>query len=114
MKRRELIRGLCLDVLSVNSGQVHPRLGLVIAKRWAKHSVLRNLIKRQVREAFRDHSERLHSKDYVFRLARPLNELPKAPNERRQWVRNDVETLFRRLLEAQQRLNLSACIDARG
>jgi ribonuclease P protein component len=114
MKRRELIRGLCLDVFSVNSGQVHARLGLVIAKRWAKHSVLRNLIKRQVREAFREHSERLLSKDYVFRLARPLNGLPKAPNDRRQWVRDDVEKLFSKLFDKQQRLNLSGCIDAGG
>lgn len=114
MKRRELIRGLCLDVLSVNVGCKHPRLGLVIAKRLAKEAVLRNLIKRQIREGFRKHSEHLFAKDYVFRLARPLDGLPKAPQDRRHWVRHDVEVLFSRLFEVQQKIKLSACMEARG
>jgi len=46
------------------------RLGLVMAKRYAKNAVLRNLLKRLAREAFRRALPSLPSVDIVCRLAK--------------------------------------------
>jgi len=48
--------------------QPHARLGLVIAKRYAKQAVTRNAIKRVLRDAFRHQQAELPPRDYVFRL----------------------------------------------
>lgn len=45
-----------------------PRLGLIIAKRFAAQSVTRNAIKRVWREAFRHKQHILPCRDYVIRL----------------------------------------------
>lgn len=47
------------------------RLGLIVPKRLAKRAVLRNLIKRLAREAFRSVSPSLPAVDVVLRLVRP-------------------------------------------
>lgn len=70
------------------------RLGLVIGKRQARQAVLRNLIKRQAREFFRQRAEPGQVRDYVLRLARVMSGLPVAPVERRRWVRAQIEALF--------------------
>jgi ribonuclease P protein component len=46
------------------------RLGLIVPKRFAKHAVLRNLLKRLAREAFRHASPSLPPVDIVLRLAK--------------------------------------------
>ncbi len=46
------------------------RLGLVIPKKQARTAVLRNAIKRQVRELFRRQRSRLPAVDLILRLAR--------------------------------------------
>ncbi len=49
------------------------RLGLVVAKRFLRRSVDRNLVRRLVREQFRLLRARLRSSDFVLRLAaKPL------------------------------------------
>jgi ribonuclease P protein component len=48
------------------------RLGLVMAKRFARHAVLRNLLKRLVRESFRSAQRELPAVDVVVRLTRGL------------------------------------------
>ena len=45
------------------------RLGLVVAKRFLRRSVDRNLVKRLARENFRQLRARLRSNDFVLRLA---------------------------------------------
>lgn len=50
---------------------VGARLGLIVPKRLAKQAVLRNLIKRLAREAFRNVSGSLPPADLVLRLAKP-------------------------------------------
>jgi len=45
-----------------------PRLGLIIAKRFAPSAVTRNAIKRVIREAFRQRRHELPARDYVVRL----------------------------------------------
>jgi ribonuclease P protein component len=44
------------------------RLGLIMAKRFARHAVTRNALKRVVREAFRSYRFTLPAADYVVRL----------------------------------------------
>jgi ribonuclease P protein component len=94
MKRRGTIRGSCFDLHHSDSGKSQARLGLVIAKRFARHAVLRNLIKRQVREFFRDQATLLPAEDMVIRLARPMLGLPVAKSDQRQWVRAEIQRLF--------------------
>ena len=50
----------------------HARIGLVIPKKYAKHAVLRNLVKRQAREIFRHIKCDLPAHDYVIRLFFPI------------------------------------------
>jgi ribonuclease P protein component len=52
-------------------GSMQARLGLIIPKRLAKQAVLRNLLKRVAREAFRQAKPDLPPADMVLRLARP-------------------------------------------
>jgi ribonuclease P protein component len=52
-----------------------PQLGMMIAKRNAKSSVLRNAIKRRVREQFRLRQSGLPARAYVVRLASTATKL---------------------------------------
>lgn len=67
---RRMVRGENFELrLSPNHGD-SPRLGLVIPKRLARRSVMRNLIKRLAREAFRQALPKLPMFDMVLRLTR--------------------------------------------
>ena len=57
------------------------RLGVAIAKRYAKRSVDRNWVKRVVREAFRIHCIKFHPADFLVSLRGPLGGR-KRPEER--------------------------------
>ena len=48
---------------------VQPRLGLVIGKRYLRHAVWRNLVKRIARETFRKMQAELKPRDYVLRMS---------------------------------------------
>jgi ribonuclease P protein component len=52
-------------VLARENGLDHPRLGLAISKKCAKHAVDRNRIKRQFRESFRLNQHKLPSVDII-------------------------------------------------
>lgn len=71
------------------------RLGLVIPKRLARRSVLRNLIKRLVRESFRARLPLLPRVDIVIRLSNPisLGMREDRRQQRRQW-RADIDALL--------------------
>lgn len=59
------------DAAEANStalGSVRPQLGLMIGKRNARTAVLRNAIKRRIREQFRLRQTRLPLSQYVVRL----------------------------------------------
>lgn len=58
-------------VPAAGGGSGQARLGLIIPKRLAKRAVLRNLLKRVAREAFRQAKAGLPASDFVLRLARP-------------------------------------------
>lgn len=94
MRRRGLIRGVCLELVSSDTDSPCARLGLIVPKRLAKRAVLRNLIKRQVRECFRLRAGQLPVRDIVVRLARPLQVEGAIL---RQALRAELETLFDKL-----------------
>lgn len=74
----------------------HPRLGLVIAKKLARRAVLRNLLKRLGREAFRHSRANLPTCDLVLRLAKPV---PSANLAGRRQLRAEIDALLQRLCE---------------
>jgi ribonuclease P protein component len=49
---------------------VAPRLGVAVSKKVAASAVVRNRVRRQIKEAFRLHAPRLPAGDYVF-VAKP-------------------------------------------
>jgi ribonuclease P protein component len=71
------------------------RLGLIIPKRLAKLSVLRNLLKRLAREAFRNANPGLPPMDMVLRLAKPALAAgaPLDRPQRRSWRKTMDELL---------------------
>ena len=79
------------------------RLGLVIPKKQARTSVLRNAIKRQAREIFRVTRTELPAMDLVLRLITPINHpkqvaLATNPQARVVW-RNEINELFAKLVQ---------------
>jgi len=75
------------------------RLGMVIAKRYAKRAVTRNAIKRVLREAFRQQQTTLPPRDYVFRLHGHVP--PQSLTQVKVCARAQADAL---LLQARQRL----------
>jgi ribonuclease P protein component len=95
--QRQVIRGVCFDLLrNTMSGQA-ARLGLIVPKRLAKRAVLRNLIKRQVREAFRHMAQDLPPGDLVLRLSRMPKALPTRRVELKKVFRSEAGQLFGRI-----------------
>lgn len=64
----------------------YPRLGIVIAKRNAKHSTDRNLTRRIIRESFRLNKAQLPASDFVVILKRPIKNTQ--PDDIRQQLTN--------------------------
>jgi ribonuclease P protein component len=93
---RRVIRGERFD-LHYRPGEAgHPRLGLVIAKKLARRAVLRNLLKRLGREAFRYSRANLPACDLVLRLAKPVAAINRAS---RRLLRAEIDALLQRLCE---------------
>jgi len=132
--RNKVLRGLCFDLLrgnvrvgcvddgsnGVRSGVgvsataaglqriegIGSRLGLIVPKRLARRAVLRNTIKRQVRESFR-HVEWdvLPPGDLVFRLTRWPQEMAvhvATPAVLKLMLRKEVDQLLMRLIASCQ------------
>ena len=59
-----------VTIVARPNGANHPRLGLAVSRRVARRAVIRNRLKRRIRESFRHHTERLAGLDVVV-LARP-------------------------------------------
>ncbi len=70
---------------------VTARLGVVVAKRFAKRANQRNLVKRIVREQFRRRRETLPAYDLVVRLNAPLAGATRAA------INDDMTALLDRL-----------------
>jgi ribonuclease P protein component len=69
----------------------YPRLGLAIARKAAAKAVVRNRIKRVIREEFRLHQHRLPMLDLVFYL------VPGDPRRDPEAIRSALEYLWARL-----------------
>jgi len=76
LKGRRIGRSDWLILTTPRTATQQPRLGLIIAKRYAKQAVTRNTIKRVLREAFRHQQRTLPPHDYVFRLHSRIQDLP--------------------------------------
>ncbi len=75
LKGQRVAKGALFVVLAPRTGRAcgqQSRLGLIIAKRFARRAVTRNTIKRVIREQFRHRQHQLAPNDYVFRLYRPV------------------------------------------
>jgi ribonuclease P protein component len=72
-------------------------LGLVVPKRFARHSVTRSLVKRQMRAGMRRHAQHIPAGVWVIRLRAafdPASYTSAASTGLRAAVRNEVETLL--------------------
>jgi ribonuclease P protein component len=69
---RRVLRGVHFALHYKDNGLPHARLGLVIPKKLAHAAVLRNAIKRQMREVFRMRRFSLPARDLVLRLTQPV------------------------------------------
>lgn len=75
LKGRRVARGALFVVMASPETipmAPRPRLGLIVAKRFAPLAVTRNTIKRVLRETFRHRQHDLPVRDYVFRLHAPV------------------------------------------
>lgn len=86
-------------ILFKPNGKPNARLGLVIAKRHIRYAVMRNQIKRIVRESFRLNQEKLLGLDIIFMAKKLCDELTK------QQLREQIELLWKEL--SAQALSLS-------
>ena len=69
---RRSVRGESFDLLYKPNGGKGPRLGLVVAKKFARRAVMRNLLKRLARESFRLAVPGLPALDLVLRLKKSV------------------------------------------
>lgn len=76
-------------ILSRENTEHQPRLGIVVAKRRAKRSVDRNIIKRIIRESFRLNKASLPNNDFIVILKRPIKIIKRAN------LRQQMETLWK-------------------
>lgn len=76
-------------ILSRENTEDQPRLGIVVAKRRAKRSVDRNIIKRIIRESFRLNKSSLPANDFIVILKRPIKTI------KRTNLRMQMDTLWK-------------------
>ncbi|NYT37792.1 ribonuclease P protein component [Allopusillimonas soli] len=100
LKGRRLARGALFVVMTPRDTGTEgmnassPRLGMIIAKRFAPHAVTRNAIKRVLREAFRHKRHMLPGRDLVFRLHVRVE--PSSLCELKRRVRAEADALLAR------------------
>lgn len=94
LKRGRPLRGDWLDLHVADAGLPYARLGLIVPKRLGRRAVLRNAVRRQLREAFRLVEAPLPARDIVVRWSR----LPTvAATLWPRLLREDVVRLFSRV-----------------
>jgi ribonuclease P protein component len=76
LKRGLRSRDEYFSIAALPNGLAHPRLGLAVSRRAAARAVVRNRIKRQVREFFRHHQERVAGIDIIVTPQAPAARAP--------------------------------------
>lgn len=79
-------------ILFRNNQKPFARLGVIVGKKTAKNAVVRNRIKRVIRESFRRNQERLKKIDIIFIARKPCETLDK------QKLREGIDLLWEKLL----------------
>lgn len=90
---RRTLRGKHFDMLHRPNSIATARLGVVIAKKFVRSAVSRNLIRRIVRESFRLSREALPRRDIVVRVSTRIG------TPERQALRGEIDELFSRLAQ---------------
>ena len=90
---RKTLRGKHFDMLHRPNSLATARLGVVIAKKFVRSAVSRNLTRRIVRESFRLSRMRLPQRDIIVRVSIRMDTLD------RQALRKDIDELFARLVQ---------------
>ena len=67
---RRRIFGECLAMHYTPNTLGHPRLGIIVGKKTARHAVARNYIRRVLREWFRHNCDRIGAYDVVIRVGK--------------------------------------------
>ncbi|MBS3917109.1 MAG: ribonuclease P protein component [Sulfuritalea sp.] len=88
---RKTLRGKNFDVLYRPGLSDSARLGVVVAKKFVRSAVNRNMVRRIVRESFRLSRAKLLPNDIVVRVSSRMV----APDRRQ--VRGEIDELFSRL-----------------
>ncbi|UOF93576.1 MAG: ribonuclease P protein component [Bordetella sp.] len=95
-----VVNELVRNDLSIKGGESWPRLGLIIAKRYAKKSVTRNALKRVIRESFRIQRNIMPKNDYVVRLYKKI--LPQSLKLLRRTVRLEIDFHFQQAISSNE------------
>lgn len=90
---RRTLRGRHFDVLHRPNSAATARIGVVVAKKFVRSAVNRNLIRRIVRESFRLSRARLPQRDIVVRVSARMVVFD------RQALRGEIDELFARLTQ---------------
>lgn len=93
-----------VEELPSTLGQAAPQVGFVIPKRWARRSVTRNLLRRQMRQALIEHRDALPSGLWVLRLRSVFDpaQFPSAASPAlRKAAREELRHLLSRALRGQ-------------
>ncbi len=68
-----------------------PRVGMAITKRKVPTAVVRNLIKRHIREEFRTKAFKIENKDIVFIVKKPLKDIDSKE------IKNQINNIFKKI-----------------
>jgi len=82
----------CLLILFKPNQKFHARLGLIIGKRAINSAVIRNRVKRILRESFRQNQEKLKGWDIIIIARQQCDKLSK------QKLRKGIDQLWEKLL----------------
>jgi len=88
---RRTVQSKCLQAFIRPNGLDRARLGLVVAKRVARHAVRRNYMKRVIREYFRLHATEIDGFDIVVRVKHAFY------RSDAQLAREALQTLWRKI-----------------
>lgn len=91
--RRSLLRGNHFELLHRPNSTETARVGVVVAKKFVRSAVNRNLVRRIVRESFRLSRNKLPQRDIVVRVSAHMSKPDRCA------LRDEIDELFARLAQ---------------